>query len=114
MKVLLINGSPHEKGCTAAALQEVAAALEHCGVEAQLFWIGNQPVRGCIGCGGCAKQGKGDCVFGEDGVNAALQIARECDGLIGCSILERELLSSNRGLPWSLAAEPVLPLRWIS
>lgn len=82
MKVLLINGSPHEKGCTAAALQEVAAALEHCGVEAQLFWIGNQPVRGCIGCGGCAKQGKGDCVFGEDGVNAALQIARECDGFV--------------------------------
>ena len=28
MKVLLLNGSPHEKGCTYTALCEVAGALE--------------------------------------------------------------------------------------
>ena len=27
MKVLMINGSPHEKGCTYTALSEVAGAL---------------------------------------------------------------------------------------
>ena len=29
MKVLLINGSPHAKGCTFTALNEVAASLEN-------------------------------------------------------------------------------------
>ena len=29
MKVILVNGSPHEKGCTYTALAEVASALEH-------------------------------------------------------------------------------------
>lgn len=28
MKVILVNGSPHERGCTDRALSEVAAALE--------------------------------------------------------------------------------------
>ena len=32
MKVLLLNGSPHMDGCTAAALREVAANLECEGV----------------------------------------------------------------------------------
>ena len=32
MKVLLINGSPNEKGCTYTALMEVAAALEAAGL----------------------------------------------------------------------------------
>ena len=31
MKVLLLNGSPHEKGCTYTALAEAAGELERCG-----------------------------------------------------------------------------------
>ena len=30
-KVLLINGSPHQKGCTYTALMEVASELEKAG-----------------------------------------------------------------------------------
>ena len=37
------------------ALCEVARALEESGVETETLWIGNRAVRGCIGCGGCAK-----------------------------------------------------------
>jgi multimeric flavodoxin WrbA len=33
MKVLLVNGSHHEKGCTYTALAEVAKALQANGVE---------------------------------------------------------------------------------
>ena len=33
MKVLLLNGSPHAKGCTYTALAEAAGALEAAGVE---------------------------------------------------------------------------------
>ena len=32
MKVILVNGSPHEKGCTYTALKEVASALEQEGI----------------------------------------------------------------------------------
>ena len=57
MKVLLINGSPNEKRCTHTALAEVAGALEAEGVETEIAWIGREAVRGCLGCGGCAKRG---------------------------------------------------------
>ena len=52
MKVLLVNGSPHKNGCTDTALREVAGALQAEGIDAEIFWIGNEPVGGCIACGG--------------------------------------------------------------
>ena len=53
MKVLLVNGSPHKNGSTNRALQEVEKTLQAAGVETEIFWIGNEPDGGCIGCGGC-------------------------------------------------------------
>ena len=50
MKVLLLNGSPHKNGCTHTALMEVAAELERLGIETEEMWVGNQPIRSCIGC----------------------------------------------------------------
>ena len=58
MKVLLVNGSPHEKGCTYTALCEVEKELKSKEIETEIFWLGNKPVRGCIGCGKCVR----DCV----------------------------------------------------
>ena len=52
-KILLINGSPHEHGCTDTALNEIAVTLSNCGVESEIVWIGRQPVAGCIACGTC-------------------------------------------------------------
>ena len=54
MKVILFNGSPNEKGCTYTALAEVEKSLSAAGVETEIFFIGRQPVKGCIGCGTCA------------------------------------------------------------
>ena len=62
MKVLLINGSPHEKGCTYTALSLIAKELNDAGVDTEILHVGGKPVGGCIGCGGCAA-GNG-CVFG--------------------------------------------------
>ena len=50
MKVLLLNGSPHAKGCTFTALSEVAKELETQGIQTEILHIGTQPVRRCIGC----------------------------------------------------------------
>lgn len=80
MKVLMLNGSCKTNGTTYAALSEVARSLEENGISAEIFQIGAQPVRDCIGCGGCA--GKRKCVFADDGVNAFLDMAREADGFV--------------------------------
>ena len=79
MNVLLINGSPHEKGCTWAALSEVAAELEKAGIETIIYHIGKAPVGGCVGCGGCARAGK--CVFGGPPADV-LPLVEKADGIV--------------------------------
>ena len=80
MKVLMVNGSPHEEGCTYTALEEVAKALEKAGVETEIMWLGVDAIAGCIGCGACAKTGKG--CFRGDVVNEFVEKAKEADGFI--------------------------------
>lgn len=79
MKVLLVNGSPHVRGCTYTALEEAAGALNKNGVETEMIQVGSQPIAGCIGCGACLKSGK---CFREDGVNEFVEKAKEADGFI--------------------------------
>lgn len=82
MKVLLINGSPRQKGNTATALAEVARQLSNEGIESEIVWIGNKPIRGCIACGQCAAQGLGRCVFDDDICNRISEKFKEVDALI--------------------------------
>ena len=79
MKVLVVNGSPRVKGCTARALEEVIKVLNAEGVETELMQIGSQNIRGCLSCGGCRKTGR--CIM-NDAVNEAADKLRECDGLL--------------------------------
>ena len=80
MKVLLVNGSAHEHGCTDAALQECAAAIWDSGAEAEIWWIGAKPVNGCLGCHACRD---GHCAFGDaDGVNELIDRINASDGVI--------------------------------
>ncbi len=79
MKVLMLNGSPHAQGNTYTALHEMELIFTAEGIETEIVQIGNQAVRGCIGCGGCAK--KGQCVF-DDLVNETAPKFAVCDGLV--------------------------------
>ena len=79
MKVILVNGSPHEKGCTYTALTEVQKTLEKNKIETEIFWVGNKPISGCLGCGNCIKTGK---CFMEDKVNEFLEKVQETDGFV--------------------------------
>ena len=79
MKVLLINGSPYQKGCTFTALSEIANTFQQEGIDSDIYWIGNKPVGGCIGCFQCAKKQK--CVF-DDKINEFTKLATEYDGFI--------------------------------
>ena len=79
-KVLLLNGSPHAKGCTATALEEMIGVFQAEGVETELVQVGNQSIRGCISCGTCMKKGK--CVFDNDLVNQTAPKFEAADGLV--------------------------------
>ena len=79
MKVLILNGSPHAKGCTARALQEMAEVFAAEGIETETVLVGNKDVRGCISCGLCHKAGK--CAF-DDLVNELAPKFEAADGLV--------------------------------
>lgn len=79
MKVLLINGSPHPKGCTFTALGEVEKTLNENGIETEIIQVGSKNIRGCIACGQCKT--KGQCVF-DDAVNETAKKFAECDGIV--------------------------------
>ena len=79
MKTLLINGSPHEHGCTHTALNEVAETLRKNGIETEIFWIGTKPVGGCIACMKCRETGR--CVQ-QDDVNGIIERLDTIDALV--------------------------------
>lgn len=113
-KVILLNGSPRQKGNTDLALQEIANRLQELGVETELIWLGNKAMQGCTACYGCKKTGK--CVF-DDVVNEVAEKIRCADGLIVgspvyyagpagtlCAFLDRLFCSAGRTFDGKLAA----------
>ena len=79
MKVLLINGSPNERGCTYTALAEAQKVFEKNGIETEIVYLGKKPVAGCVACGICRKAGY--CVY-DDTVNEVIDQLDDIDGLI--------------------------------
>ncbi len=109
MKILLVNGSPNEKGCTYTALSECAKGIEAEGGTYEFFNIGKVPVHGCIGCGACFNAGK--CAFDDDICNKLAEKMIEADGvIIGspvyfasangalCAVLDRIFFSTGNAL----------------
>lgn len=116
-KILLINGSPHEHGCTYTALKEIADTLAAGGVDSEFVYLGTKPVAGCIACGSCA--GTGSCAFG-DQVNEVLEKLDEYDGIVTgspvyyagpsgqiCAFLDRLFYASGGRMAGKLAAAVV-------
>lgn len=79
MKVILLNGSPHAKGCTYTALTEVAGALQKNDINTEIIHLGAQPIPGCMACGTCKKTGK--CIV-DDEVNELSKKVPTCDGFV--------------------------------
>ncbi|MCM1086667.1 MAG: flavodoxin family protein [Muribaculaceae bacterium] len=116
-KVLLINGSPNEQGCTYTALNEIAGTLSQNGVESEILYLGKKPIAGCIACGKCYQSGR--CVFG-DKVNEVLEKLDEYDGIVVgspvyyagpagqlCAFLDRLFYCSQGRMAGKLAASVV-------
>ena len=50
MKVLMVNASPHEKGCTYTALCEIEKVLNEEGIETQIVHVGKSLKHPCVAC----------------------------------------------------------------
>lgn len=105
MKVILINGSPNEKGCTYTALEECKKGIEEQGAEARIIHIGREPIYSCTACYGCEETGR--CVY-DDICNEIVDTVSEADGIIVgspvyfagptgavCSLLERMFFAAG-------------------
>ncbi len=83
MKVLAVNGSPKVNGNTATALNVMKEVFETKGIEFEMVTIGNEEIRGCIGCAMCLKAKSGRCeAFKDDAVNKVLDKMESADALI--------------------------------
>lgn len=80
MKVLLVNGGPHQDGCTNVALEEIEKVLNQNGIRTEMMWLGIKPIGGCIGCNVCLKQNNR--CFMKDVVNEFLDKVEEMDGFV--------------------------------
>lgn len=78
-KVILINGSPNEFGCTYTGLREIEAVLNRHGIDTEIIQIGEGPAAGCNGCRACAHTGK--CRH-DDKVNYILDMLDDIDGIV--------------------------------
>jgi len=87
MKVLLINGSARKNGNTHLALSEIAGTLAKEGIESEIVWIGNRPMRGCAACYQCRSgvpypDGHKGCVFNDDNCNAISAKFADADAFV--------------------------------
>ena len=80
MKVIAVNGSPHEKGNTYTALCIAKQELEAQGIEVEILQLGKIEFAGCRGCGACSKTGQ--CVFADDVFNETCAKLYAADGVI--------------------------------
>ena len=116
-KILLINGSPNQRGCTFTALSEIALTLAKEGVESEILWLGKEPIADCIACDKCA--GSGRCVF-DDLVNRIADRLDEFDGIVAgspvyyagpsgriCAFLDRLFYSNGARMAGKLGAAVV-------
>ena len=106
MKVLLVNGSPKEKGCTYTALCEIAETLKKQNIKPEIFQIGKDAQQGCTGCNKCHDAGS--CVLGGEIYKELSAKMEAADGIIIgspvyyagptgsiCALLDRVFYSSG-------------------
>lgn len=79
-RVLLVNGSPHTGGNTAAALKIIEKELLGRGIETVWFQLDEEAVRGCIDCGHCEEEHR--CAFRDDQCNELIEQLLGADGVI--------------------------------
>lgn len=82
MKVIAINGSPHDKGNTFHALSMAGKEILEGGIEFEIVQIGHKLIHGCIGCGKCSLNKDEKCSITNDDFNYYIPQLKNADGII--------------------------------
>lgn len=116
-KILLINGSPNEHGCTFTALDEIAKTLQKHSIETELAYFGKKAMQGCIACMYCRQHGR--CVFNDLVNDLGARLDEFAGMVVGspvyyagpsgqvCSFLDRFFFSNSGRFAGKLAASVV-------
>jgi multimeric flavodoxin WrbA len=91
MKVLGVQGSPHENGNTAYALRYALSLLEEGGVETEYIALAGKTIHGCKGCFSCRD---GECTHDDD-MRSILESMRQCDCLLLASPVYMGMISGQ-------------------
>lgn len=65
-KILILNGSPREKGNTAALVEEFTNGAKEAGNEVVSFYLQPMNIHGCLGCCGGGRNSSSPCVQKDD------------------------------------------------
>ena len=65
MKIVVLTGSPHEKGTTSVLADAFISGAKEAGHEIYRFDAAHKSVSGCIACNSC-ENGENPCVFEDD------------------------------------------------
>ncbi|MDH3981548.1 MAG: flavodoxin family protein [Kiritimatiellaceae bacterium] len=82
MNVVAFNGSPHENGNTAFALNLVLDELKKEGIETEMLQVGKEQLHGCTACNGCLKKQDGTCVVNDGPINEWIAKMIKADGIL--------------------------------
>ena len=85
MKVIALNGSPHNDGVVAKGISVMAGELLKEGIETEVIHVGNKSIRGCMDCRQCRELKH--CAISGDLVHETFEKMQAADGLIlGCPV----------------------------
>lgn len=79
MKIVIINGSPRDKGLTAEILHSIEKRLVQKGAEVAFYNLVKLDMKQCMGC--CVCYRTGCCVYNDDAEKLSCEIAN-ADGIV--------------------------------
>ncbi|HBF39435.1 MAG TPA: flavodoxin family protein [Firmicutes bacterium] len=78
-QIVVLNGSPHEHGSTAALVGEILKGIDQQGIKVNSYYLNGMNIHGCQGCNACRSKGR--CVQ-QDDMQPIYDDIAEADGII--------------------------------
>lgn len=82
MKVVGFNGSPRKDGNTTILIKRVFQELEKEGIQTELVYLSERPIRGCIACYKCMENKDRHCAVKDDAANDYIEKVLGSDGIV--------------------------------
>lgn len=82
--VLILNGSPRQKGNTAALVEQAAAGVRSSGAQAEVFFLQDMNIQPCNACDACQENGGNPCIL-EDDMQSIYPWLRQADAVVVAS-----------------------------